>query len=239
MSPNRQKNLPVVAGLVVVIGIMAALVSYSATLYRLFCAATGFGGTTQRAASDNGAVFDRVVTVRFDASIAPGLPWRFEPVQREVKVRLGEDKLVFFSAENLTDQAIVGHATFNVTPAKTGIYFKKIQCFCFDDERLDPQRPTHDGGVELDGRAVEIRRAARLDKYAEVRRLNHEVTGRRVARCHQVQLVDELATPPAGDRDSKAGIRVATLGADAIDLGQGLGRHRDHGRHSAILFVVN
>ena len=140
MSPNRQKNLAVVAGLVVVIGIMTALVSSSATLYRLFCAATGFGGTTQRAASDNGAVSDRGVTVRFDTSIAPDLPWRFEPAQREVKVRLGEDKLVFFSAENLSDQAIVGHATFNVTPQKTGIYFKKIQCFCFADERLDPHQ---------------------------------------------------------------------------------------------------
>src|SRR5437899_1990697 len=104
---------------------------------------------------------------------------------------------------------------------------------------LDPQRPTHDRGVEVNGRAVEIRRAARLDQNAEVRCLNHDVTGRRVHGGDQVQLVGELATPPAGDRDSKAGIRVATLGADAIDLGQGRGRDRDHGRHSAILFVVN
>src|SRR5205823_10248459 len=108
MKPQRRKNLRVVVPCLAFIGIMFGIVSYSATLYRLFCAATGFGGTTQRAASDNGAVSDRVVTVRFDASIAPGLPWRFEPVQREVKVRLGEDKLVFFSAENLSDQAIVG-----------------------------------------------------------------------------------------------------------------------------------
>ncbi len=137
MNPARRKNLQVVGALVVLIGIMGTLVSYSATLYRLFCAATGFGGTTQRAESDDAALSDRVVTVRFDTSIAPDLPWRFEPLQREVRVRLGEDKLVFFSAENLTDQAIVGHATFNVTPQKTGVYFKKIQCFCFDDERLD------------------------------------------------------------------------------------------------------
>ena len=137
MNPARRKNLQVVGALVVLIGIMGTLVSYSATLYRLFCAATEFGGTTQRAESDDAALSDRVVTVRFDTSIAPDLPWRFEPLQREVRVRLGEDKLVFFSAENLTDQAIVGHATFNVTPEKTGIYFTKIQCFCFDDERLD------------------------------------------------------------------------------------------------------
>lgn len=121
----------------VLIGIMIALVAYSPALYHLFCAATGFGGTTQRVAADLGIVSDRTVTVRFDSNVAPNLPWRFEPAQRDVSVRLGEQKLVFFTAENLSDKAIVGHATFNVTPETTGIYFNKIQCFCFDDERLD------------------------------------------------------------------------------------------------------
>ncbi len=65
------------------------------------------------------------------------MPWRFEPVQSEVKVHLGEQQLVFFNAENLSDKAVVGHATFNVTPATSGIYFNKIQCFCFNEERLD------------------------------------------------------------------------------------------------------
>jgi cytochrome c oxidase assembly protein Cox11 len=157
MNPNWRKNMRVAAALVVVIGIMASLVSYSPTLYRVFCAATGFGGTTQRAEGDNGAVSDRVITVRFDTNIASGLPWRFEPVQREVKVHLGEEKLIFFSAENLTDQPIVGHATFNVTPEKTGLYFKKIQCFCFDDERLDAhQKVDQCPGRECDHAFVHI-----------------------------------------------------------------------------------
>ncbi len=134
---TRRRNLKVVVPAVVVIGIMLGLVAYSPTLYRLFCAATGFGGTTQRADSDAGAVSDRVVMVRFDSNVAPGLAWRFEPVQREVKVHLGEQQLVSFTAENLTDQPIVGHATFNVTPETTGIHFNKIQCFCFDEERLN------------------------------------------------------------------------------------------------------
>ena len=55
-------------------------------------------------------------------------------------VHLGEQKLVFFTAENLRNQFIVAHATFNVTPETTGIYFKKIQCFCFNEERLDPHQ---------------------------------------------------------------------------------------------------
>ncbi|MBN8925889.1 MAG: cytochrome c oxidase assembly protein [Rhodospirillales bacterium] len=140
MEPNRQKNLRVVGALVVAMSVMIGLVAYSPTLYRLFCAATGYGGTTQRADSAAASVSDKTVTVRFDTNIASDLPWRFEPVQRDVKVRLGEDKLVFFRAENLSDKALVGHATFNVTPDKVGLYFKKIQCFCFDDERLEPHQ---------------------------------------------------------------------------------------------------
>lgn len=137
MTQPRSRNLRIVVPCLVVIAIMIGLVAYSPTLYRLFCAATGFGGTTQRANSGSGTVSDRIVTVRFDSNVAPGVPWRFEPAQREVNVQLGEQQLVFFTAEDLGDQPIVGHATFNVTPATTGIYFNKIQCFCFDEERLN------------------------------------------------------------------------------------------------------
>ena len=124
-----------VAALGGVIVLMIGLVAASVPLYRWFCEVTGYCDTTQRA-DVAGRVADRIVTVRFSADVAPGLPWRFRPEQPEVKVRLGEETLVFFSAENLTDEPIVGHATFNVTPAKTGRYFNRIQCFCFDEERL-------------------------------------------------------------------------------------------------------
>jgi cytochrome c oxidase assembly protein Cox11 len=137
MNQQRRKNLRVVLPCMAFIAIMVGVVAYSPTLYRLFCAATGFGGTTQRVLSASETVSDRTVTVQFDSNVAPDLPWRFEPAQREVSVHLGEQKLVFFTAENLSDKAIVGHATFNVTPDTTGIYFNKIQCFCFDDERLE------------------------------------------------------------------------------------------------------
>jgi cytochrome c oxidase assembly protein Cox11 len=137
LRAQQRRNLRIVAPCVAVIGAMVGLTAYSPTLYRLFCAATGFAGTPQRAYSDSGVVADEILTVRFDANVAPGLPWRFEPAQREVKVHLGEQQLVFFTAENLSDQGIIGQAAFNVTPETTGIYFKKIQCFCFDEERLD------------------------------------------------------------------------------------------------------
>lgn len=117
---------------------MGVLVSYSVTLYRLFCEATGLGGTTQRVVADTAAESSRTVTVSFDAQIADGLPWQFRPLQRQVTVHLGEEKLVFFYAKNLSDKPLIAHATFNVTPSKAGPYFNKIQCFCFSDERLAP-----------------------------------------------------------------------------------------------------
>jgi cytochrome c oxidase assembly protein subunit 11 len=133
----RRKNLAVAAACMSAIGVMTGIVAYSPTLYRLFCAATGYGGTTQRAQSSPGAVSERTVRVQFDTNVAPNLPWRFEPEQSQVSVRLGEQKLVFFSAENLSDQPIVGHVAFNVVPQIVGAYFKKIQCFCFNEERLE------------------------------------------------------------------------------------------------------
>ena len=133
---GRHARWITVAGLVAVLGVMVTLVSYSVPLYRLFCAATGFGGQTQRAAVAADEISPQIVTVRFETNVAPGLPWRFRPLQSAVKLHLGEDKLVFFSAENLTGAPIIGHATFNVTPTQAGIYFNKIQCFCFTEERL-------------------------------------------------------------------------------------------------------
>ena len=135
-----RNNLRVIVPCLGVIAVMLGLVAYSPQLYRLFCGATGLGGTTQRVNEDTAAVAKRMVTVQFDSNVEPGLPWRFAPEQRAVKVHLGEQKLVYFSAENTSDQPIVGHATFNVTPLQTGIYFNKIQCFCFTEERLDPHQ---------------------------------------------------------------------------------------------------
>lgn len=142
-SGSKRRNAVVAGGLCLLIGGMIGLVSYSSTLYRLFCEATGFGGTTRRVevvdtAASNGAMSNRLVTVRFNTDVAPGLPWRFEPVRRETTIHLGEETLVYFRAENLSDKPMVGHATFNVMPAKAGQYFNKIQCFCFTEERLGP-----------------------------------------------------------------------------------------------------
>ncbi len=121
-----------------VVAVMGGITSYSVTLYRLFCQVTGANGTTQRVAANTSKASDRIVTVYFDTSVAPGMPWRFEPSQRSVRVHLGQDAMAFFDATNTADHDVVGHATFNVTPEKVGLYFKKVQCFCFTEERLHP-----------------------------------------------------------------------------------------------------
>ena len=131
-----QSKRGTVIGFLAVLAVMVGITSYSVTLYRLFCQFTGAGGTTQRVQANATKQTDRVVTVFFDTSVAPNLPWRFEPSQRSVTVHLGQDAMAFFDATNLSGHDIVGHAAFNVTPEKVGAYFKKIQCFCFNEERL-------------------------------------------------------------------------------------------------------
>jgi cytochrome c oxidase assembly protein Cox11 len=135
-TPQRRRTALTVAGLLCAVAGMVVTVSYSVTLYRLFCSVTGAGGTTQRATADTAARSARQVTVFFSTNLAPNLPWRFVPVQRAITTHLGEETQVLFEAENLSDHDIVGHATFNVTPDASGVYFKKIQCFCFTEERL-------------------------------------------------------------------------------------------------------
>jgi cytochrome c oxidase assembly protein subunit 11 len=113
----------------------------SVPLYRMFCQATGFNGTTQRATAAQAEgikATTRPITVRFDANVAPDLPWDFRPEQVTQDGRIGERKMAFFIARNRSNRPIVGRAVFNVTPEQTGAYFHKIQCFCFNEQRLEP-----------------------------------------------------------------------------------------------------
>jgi cytochrome c oxidase assembly protein subunit 11 len=135
---NRRRNGVTVVLLVSVVAGMVGLSFASVPLYRMFCQVTGFGGTTQRAAAAPGAVGDAFVTVRFDAATAPDLAWEFRPLVREVKVRPGEQIEMAYRATNRSAAATTGTATYNVTPVKTGIYFDKLQCFCFNEQKLGP-----------------------------------------------------------------------------------------------------
>jgi cytochrome c oxidase assembly protein subunit 11 len=134
----RARNRAVALALVGLLAVMGGLTYESKELYAWFCRVTGYGGTTQVAAAAPGRVIERTVTIRFNADIAPDLPWRFAPAAREVTVRVGEETLAFYRATNRGRAPVTGTATFNVVPTKAGPYFSKIDCFCFREQTLAP-----------------------------------------------------------------------------------------------------
>jgi cytochrome c oxidase assembly protein subunit 11 len=130
----RRKVIPLVG---VILG-MGAMAWAAVPLYDLFCRVTGFGGTTQVSEAGADRVLDRKVTVRFDASLARGMPWTFEPVETKMEVNIGETVLAFYEAHNPSDRPVAGTATYNVSPFSVGGYFTKIDCFCFTQQVLQP-----------------------------------------------------------------------------------------------------
>jgi cytochrome c oxidase assembly protein subunit 11 len=134
---DRNRRVGVLAG---VLGLsMVGLGFASVPLYRIFCQVTGLNGTTQKAigAQAPGSV-GKIINVRFDANVKPGMPWKFEPEQHVQRVAVGARDMEFFNATNLSGKAITGTASFNVTPGEAGQYFTKIQCFCFTEQTLQP-----------------------------------------------------------------------------------------------------
>ncbi len=116
---------------------MLALSFAAVPLYRLFCASTGYGGTTQVAEAAPTHQGSRDLVVRFDANVAPGLQWSFEPETPQITLRTGKTATVFFKVVNLTDHAASAQAMYNVGPDSAGAYFDKISCFCFTEQRLE------------------------------------------------------------------------------------------------------
>ncbi len=117
---------------------MGALAWASVPFYDWFCRVTGFGGTTDVATTGSDEILDKTITVRFDGSINKNMPWEFKPVQREMELRIGETGLAFYEAYNPTDKPVAGSASYNVTPYEAGGFFSKIQCFCFEEQVLQP-----------------------------------------------------------------------------------------------------
>ena len=106
--------------------------------YSWFCRTTGYGGTTQVAKARPEQVSDRTITVRFDSNVAGGLPWRFEPERRTIDVKLGEVVTVYYGVTNEAARVTAGQAGYNVSPPTAGIYFTKINCFCFTEQTMKP-----------------------------------------------------------------------------------------------------
>lgn len=133
---NRRTGLLLSLIIVGMIGLTAAAVP----LYDLLCRATGWAGTPRVADAESApqVSHDASVEVLFNADTAPGLPWSFRPVERRVDVKVGAQKLSFYEASNVGSEPVVGTAVFNVTPLKIGNYFVKVDCFCFQQQTLQP-----------------------------------------------------------------------------------------------------
>ena len=127
-----------VVQLVAVVVTMGALSWASVPFYDWFCRVTGFGGVTGVATKGSDEILTKTIKVRFDASKERDFPWEFKPVQREMTIRIGETGLAFYEAYNPTDRPIAGAASYNVTPYSAGGFFEKIQCFCFNEQILQP-----------------------------------------------------------------------------------------------------
>lgn len=132
---RRHRNLAL--SLTVFVAFMVGASFAAVPFYDWFCRTTGFGGVTQIATKAPEKKLERKIRVRFDANVA-GVPWEFQPEVREIEVAIGETVLVHYFAANLSGDESVGTATYNVTPPQAGLYFAKMQCFCFSEQRLAP-----------------------------------------------------------------------------------------------------
>jgi cytochrome c oxidase assembly protein subunit 11 len=139
-SGNTKRDVIIAASCGAVVGLMVAASYAAVPLYNWFCRTTGFGGTTQVAhtAPAAGSVLDRTITIRFDGNVMPGLPWKFEPEQTSMTVRIGEVVTALYKVTNQSARETYAQAGYNVSPPTVGIYFQKINCFCFTEQTMKP-----------------------------------------------------------------------------------------------------
>src|SRR6185312_3996081 len=133
---RRDVTVAAICGAVVALMVGA---SYAAVpFYTWFCQTTGYGGTTQVSEKAPGEVLARTLAIRFDSNVAPGLPWKFEPEQNEIKVHIGAVTTVHYKVTNYAAREITAQAGYNVSPPQVGAYFNKINCFCFTQQTMKP-----------------------------------------------------------------------------------------------------
>jgi cytochrome c oxidase assembly protein subunit 11 len=139
-SSRSGRDAWIVAGIVAVLSSMLGLSFAAVPLYRVFCARTGFAGTTQVAKAAPGVAGTRMLVVHFDANVAPGLNWRFAPETSQIKLLTGTTATVFFRVTNLSGEETAARAAYNVSPGQSGGYFDKLACFCFTEQHLGPHQ---------------------------------------------------------------------------------------------------
>ena len=107
-------------------------------LYNVFCEVTGLGGRAIQISESSAGVVasERMVKIRFDASVNSSLPWHFQAKEKVVEYNLGVPSKAFYLTMNPDDEAITGQAIYNVTPPEASLYFVKTECFCFTEQTL-------------------------------------------------------------------------------------------------------
>jgi cytochrome c oxidase assembly protein subunit 11 len=135
---RRSRDIAVGAAAGIFAAAMVGAAYAAVPLYNWICSVTGMNGTTQVATSAPSHTLERTITVRFDGNVGPGLPWQFAPEKNEVEVKIGEVVTVYYTVTNQSARTTVGQAAYNVAPMTTGLFFQKINCFCFTEQRLAP-----------------------------------------------------------------------------------------------------
>ena len=133
------KNNKLLMKIIAFVFLMIGLSYASVPLYDLFCRVTGYGGTTQKSSLAPGSQGNyKNIQIRFDANVNNNLNWEFLAPKDEILVQPGVERIIYYTAKNLSDKTIVGTATYNVSPPKAGSVFMKIDCFCFVEQALKP-----------------------------------------------------------------------------------------------------
>ena len=128
----------VASRLLLLVAFMLSMSFAAVPFYDWFCRVTGYGGAPAVADAGSDVILDQTIKIRFDASLARGMPWEFKPKEREIEIRIGETGLAFYEAYNPTDKPVAGSASYNVAPYSAGEFFTKIDCFCFEEQVLEP-----------------------------------------------------------------------------------------------------
>jgi cytochrome c oxidase assembly protein subunit 11 len=137
-ASRRRRDIVVAAACGAFVAVMVGAAFAAVPFYNWFCRTTGFGGTTQVASVAPAGMLDRRITVRFDANVSSGLPWRFTPEVNSIDLHIGEVATIYYDVVNTSARVTEGQASYNVSPPTVGAYFTKINCFCFTQQRLAP-----------------------------------------------------------------------------------------------------
>jgi cytochrome c oxidase assembly protein subunit 11 len=137
-APRRRRDVVVAAACGAFVAVMVGAAFAAVPFYNWFCRTTGYGGTTQVASVAPAGMLDRRITVRFDANVSSGLPWRFTPEVNSIDLHIGEVATIYYDVVNTSARVTEGQASYNVSPPTVGAYFTKINCFCFTQQRLAP-----------------------------------------------------------------------------------------------------